>query len=425
MIEAIIYCGAGFLIAALIGVAVAPLIHNRAVRLTLRRLENSIPQSMAEIQADKDLLRAEFALSTHQLETGLGKLKEQNTIQLAELGRKSDVINRLKIEREAQKVEAVALQTELDTLRDRLRVTSKEIKAAEGRDHSDDLVSLVPKDWPAAEEARVAREGSDFSAESQVTIPATPVSPHNFANQFVRKGPSIGGRISRSLGYFSIAVLIGAGATFAWQSYRDDAEEMVRAWIPSLGWLLSVSTTKRPSDVATKRADPTTTQDNSAALTQEELAQQLENDLERDVAGVQHNEEQIAAKQEQTVQDIATRQVEQNTKQEMPSPSTQDQSMPAGLETTPTTIAGWTLREVTNGTAVLQGAYRHLEGEARGHGAGAWESDFYCSLGQRLGSRDWRGLLCECPAGPRRWKLQTVSRKLVVSATVAAVRQAH
>ena len=349
MIEAIIYCGAGFLFAALIGVAVAPLIHNRAVRMNLRRLQNSIPQSMAEIKADKDLLRAEFALSTHRLETGVGKLKEQNTIQLAELGRKSDVINRLKIEREAQKVEAVALQTELDTLRDRLRVTSKEIKAAEGRDHSDDLVSLVPKYWPAAEEARVAREGSDFSAELQVPIPATPVSPHNFANQFVRKGPSIGGRISRSLAYFSIAVLIGAGATFAWQSYRDDAEEMVRARIPSLSWLLSVSTTKRPSDVATKRADPTTTQDNSAALTQEELAQQLENDLERDVAGVQHSEAQVGAMQEQT------RQVEQNTKQEMPSPSTQDQSMPAGLETTPTTIASWTLREVTNGTAVLQG----------------------------------------------------------------------
>jgi hypothetical protein len=85
------------------------------------------------------------------------------------------------------------------------------------------------------------------------------------------------------------------------------------------------------------------------------LAQQLENDMERDVAGVRHSEEQVAAKQEQMAQDIATRQVEQSTKQEMPSPSSQDQSMPAGLETTPKTIAGWTLREVTNGTAVLQG----------------------------------------------------------------------
>ena len=291
----------------------------------------------------------------HRLEKGAGKLQEQNTSQLAELGRKSDVINRFMIEREAQKVEAIALKTELDTLRDRLRTASQEIKAAGGRDHSDDLVSLVPKEWPSTEEARVAREGSDFSAELQVTIPATPVSPYNFGNQFVRKEPSIGGRISRSLAYCSIAVLIGAGATFAWQIYGDDAKEMVGARIPSLGPLLSASTTKEPPDVATKPADPAATQDDSAALTQEELAQQLENDLEGDVAGVQHSEEEVAAKQEQTTQDIATRQVEQNTKQAMPSASTQDQSMLARPETTPTTITDWTLREVTNGMAVLQG----------------------------------------------------------------------
>src|SRR5262245_47547634 len=250
MIEAVIYCGAGFLFAALIGIAVAPVIHSRAVRTTMRRLENSIPQSMADIQADKDLLRAEFALSMHRLERGAEKLQEQNTSQLAELGRKSDVINRFMIEREAQKVEAIALKTELDTLRDRLRTASKEIKAAGGQDHSDDLFSLVPKEWPSTEEARVAPEGSDFSADLQVTVPATPMSPHNFGNQFVRKEPSIGGRISRSLAYCSIAVLIGAGVTFAWQLYGDDAKEMVGARIPSLGPLLSASTTKEPPDVA-------------------------------------------------------------------------------------------------------------------------------------------------------------------------------
>jgi hypothetical protein len=349
MIEAIIYSGAGFLFAALIGIAVAPVIHSRAVQLTMRRLENSIPQSLAEIQSYKDLLRAEFALSMHRLEKGAEKLQEQNASQLAELGRKSDVINRFTIEREAQKVEAIALKTELDTLRDRLRTAGKEIKAAAGQDHSDDLVSLLPKEWPAAEELRVAREGSDFSAELQVTIPATPVSAHKFGNQFVNE-PSIGGRISCGLAYFSIAVLIG-GATFAWQSHGDDVKEMVRSRIPSLGRLLSVSTTIRPSDVATKPADSIATQDNSAALTQEELVQQLENDVDRD----EHSEEQVAAKQEQTTQDIATRQVEQNTKQAMPSLSTKDQSILAGPQTTPTTIADWTLREVINGTAVLQG----------------------------------------------------------------------
>jgi hypothetical protein len=230
-------------------------------------------------------------------------------------------------------------------------VANGEIKAAEGLHHSDDLVPLVPKERPAAEEPRAAREGSDFSAELQVTVPATPVSAHKFSNQFVRTGPPIGGRISCSLAYFSIAVLIGGGATFAWQSHGDDVKEMIRTRIPSLGRLLSVSTTIRPSDVATKPADPTATQDNSAALTQEELAQQLESDLERD----EHSEEQVDAKQEQTTQDTATRQVQQNTKQAMPSPSSQDQSILAGPETTPTTIADWTLREVTNGTAVLQG----------------------------------------------------------------------
>ena len=102
--DKIMYFGIGFLFATLIGVAVIPVVYNRAVGLTLRRLESSLPHSMAEIQADKDLLRAEFAMSRRQLEVRVEELKEQSTSQLAELGRKSDVINRLKIEREVQKV---------------------------------------------------------------------------------------------------------------------------------------------------------------------------------------------------------------------------------------------------------------------------------------------------------------------------------
>jgi hypothetical protein len=45
-------------------------VHNHArVRLTTRQLEAKIPSSMPEILADKDLLRAEFAMSTRRLET--------------------------------------------------------------------------------------------------------------------------------------------------------------------------------------------------------------------------------------------------------------------------------------------------------------------------------------------------------------------
>jgi hypothetical protein len=116
----IMYFGIGFLFATLMGVAVITFVHDRAVGLTLRRVESSLPHSMAEIQADKDLLRAEFAMSRRQLEVRVEELKEQNTSQLAELGRKSDVINRLKIEREVQKVETIGLKSEVEALKGRL-----------------------------------------------------------------------------------------------------------------------------------------------------------------------------------------------------------------------------------------------------------------------------------------------------------------
>jgi len=108
------YLGIGFLFAGLIGVAVMPLVHGRAVRLTIRRLEAALPQSMAEIQADKDLLRAEFAMSTRRLEMSVEQLKTKSTSQLAELGRNGDAINRLKVERDALKIEIVALKTQVE-----------------------------------------------------------------------------------------------------------------------------------------------------------------------------------------------------------------------------------------------------------------------------------------------------------------------
>ena len=141
------YFGIGFLFASLIGIAVIPLVHARAVRLTLKRVENSIPQSMAEIQADKDLLRAEFAMQARRLEIDVEQLKDKAANQFAELGRKTDVINRLKIQHEAQNVETVALKTELDALKK--EVGRRDVPAVAYQRHDPDVVSLVPnKDWP-------------------------------------------------------------------------------------------------------------------------------------------------------------------------------------------------------------------------------------------------------------------------------------
>jgi chromosome segregation ATPase len=126
MIEPIMYFGIGFLVAALIGLIIIPLVHNRAVRLTMRRLEAATPLSMAEIQADKDQLRAEFAMSTRRLEMSVEQLKGKSTNQLAELGKKTDAINRLKIELGEKTATIFALEARDKAMRDQLRATEEE-----------------------------------------------------------------------------------------------------------------------------------------------------------------------------------------------------------------------------------------------------------------------------------------------------------
>jgi chromosome segregation ATPase len=126
MIEPIMYFGIGFLVAALIGLVIVPLVHGRAVRLTMRRLEAATPLSMAEIQADKDQLRAEFAMSTRRLEMSVETLKTKSTSQLAELGKKSDAINRLKAEIGEKSATIFALEARDKALRDQVRATEEE-----------------------------------------------------------------------------------------------------------------------------------------------------------------------------------------------------------------------------------------------------------------------------------------------------------
>src|SRR3954463_847029 len=129
MIESIMYAGIGFLVASLLVIGVIPLVHARAVRLTMKRLEAVTPMSMGEIQADKDQLRAEFAMSTRRLEMSVEQLKNRTTSQLAELGKKGDAINRLKIELGEKTATIFALEARDKALRDQLRATEDEIAA--------------------------------------------------------------------------------------------------------------------------------------------------------------------------------------------------------------------------------------------------------------------------------------------------------
>lgn len=126
MIEPAMYFGIGFLVATLLGIVLVPLVHSRAVRLTMRRLEAATPLSMAEIQADKDQLRAEFAMSTRRLEISVEQMKAKTTSQLAELGKKTDAINRLKVELGEKTATIFSLEAREKAFKDQLRATEEE-----------------------------------------------------------------------------------------------------------------------------------------------------------------------------------------------------------------------------------------------------------------------------------------------------------
>jgi hypothetical protein len=210
MIESAMYFSMGFFLASLGALVVVPLVYSRAVRLTTRRLETTIPSSMAEILADKDLLRAEFAMSIQRLETSLEQLRAKSASQLVELGRKSDAVNRLKIElnavrdkvgpteqafaveadairaervlsgkelqlaslmeemnerstiADAQRIEINALKTQVEVLKAQLDGASNELKVAEGR--SPDLERALSE-----KESHLAKLMDELNARS--TLP--------------------------------------------------------------------------------------------------------------------------------------------------------------------------------------------------------------------------------------------------------------
>jgi chromosome segregation ATPase len=122
MVESIMFFAGGFLVAGLLALALISSVHNRAVRLTQRRLEDAIPVSLTEIQADRDKLRAKFAMSARRLEMTVEQLKTKVTNQLGEIARKSEAIARLK----AELAEKTAITDELSAELRSLSVENRE-----------------------------------------------------------------------------------------------------------------------------------------------------------------------------------------------------------------------------------------------------------------------------------------------------------
>ena len=87
--------------AAFLALMVAPAIWGRAVALTKKRIEASVPLTLNEVQADKDQLRAEFAMSTRRLEVSVKAFKEKISHQMVEISRNREELVRLTTDRKS------------------------------------------------------------------------------------------------------------------------------------------------------------------------------------------------------------------------------------------------------------------------------------------------------------------------------------
>ncbi|MER8727994.1 hypothetical protein [Mesorhizobium sp. M1027] len=119
MVQSILFFVLGFLCAGFLALMIAPAVWRRAVALTRKRVEGSMPLTLAEIQADKDRIRAEFAVSVRRLEMTVKSLREKAAEQLVEIGRDREALKELAAERQDKNRVVADLTTRGEELRKR------------------------------------------------------------------------------------------------------------------------------------------------------------------------------------------------------------------------------------------------------------------------------------------------------------------
>jgi len=117
MLSTLMLVGLGFLSASLIALLIAPYIWRRAVKVTARRMSFGTADSASEVQAGRDQLRAEHALTTRKLELQLDDIKQKMADQAVEMSQITDHNEQLINEVERQRVDIGARDGEIEQLR--------------------------------------------------------------------------------------------------------------------------------------------------------------------------------------------------------------------------------------------------------------------------------------------------------------------
>src|SRR3954452_12394673 len=110
-----------------------------------------------------------------------------------------------------------------------------------GGHSSDERIEIAPE------------ESAPVSAGDRTEEPSLDVSTRHSDSkspQIAPERPSLGRRAIRSFARFFITVLIGVSATLAWQSYGEEAKNILRRRFPEVSWVFPVSPTQQSQSKA-------------------------------------------------------------------------------------------------------------------------------------------------------------------------------
>lgn len=130
VIETVMVFALGFLAASLCALLALPAVNARAARLARRRIEGMFPLSVAEIAAEKDYLKAQFAVAQRRLERTVEAVRSHRHADMAAIGARTLEIAALSREIEERDAVLRAREAEMAATRETLGGVERDLEAS-------------------------------------------------------------------------------------------------------------------------------------------------------------------------------------------------------------------------------------------------------------------------------------------------------
>jgi chromosome segregation ATPase len=128
-IEIVMYIALGFATAALIALLLGRLMWTLALSVGRRRAQRTAPPAVAELQAERNQLRAEYAMLARRVEVRLDELRMQVAEHMAEVSRSRNRIDLLGKEIETRDASLAQRDTEIARLKEHIARLESELQA--------------------------------------------------------------------------------------------------------------------------------------------------------------------------------------------------------------------------------------------------------------------------------------------------------